>query len=400
MPKKANHAIKYRLYPNKEQEEFFAKSFGCCRKIWNLMLADRKESYEKTGSFGSQNPAFYKKEHPYLKEVDSLALTNVWKNQEEAFSRFKKGISGFPNFKAKHRCRDSYTTNNQNGTVAMKENGIRLPKIGVVKAKFHRFPSKEMVIKSATVSRDRAGQYFCSLLFEYMAGDVPARKVSSVEDAVGLDFSIRHMYVDDRGCIPDFSDQPDMEQTRRKIEKAQRKLSHRIQTHVTGYQAGRPVYDKKLSECRNVEKQRRKVAKLHKKLADQREDFQHKSSDQITNDYGLICLEDISVKDLQLKKGQEPSAKKRRAVNRKLMDRAWYRFTVMLGYKAARKGGRVIKVPKDYASSQICHCCGEKDPEVKDIRVRKWKCPACGAEHDRDVNAAINIRNKGWEMAL
>ena len=154
-----NKAIKYRIYPNKKQEEMFSKTFGCCRKVYNLMLEDKIKSYSENKTFGKQTPAMYKKDHPHLKEVDSLALANVQLNLQSAlrncFKSKRKSRNSFPKFKSAKHSRKSYTTNNQNGTVSIIESKyIRLPKIGKVKAVIHRIPDEEWTIKSATVSKD------------------------------------------------------------------------------------------------------------------------------------------------------------------------------------------------------------------------------------------------------
>lgn len=166
-------AYKYRVYPTEEQRTFFAKCFGCCRKIWNLMLADRNQYYKDTGKSLYPQPAQYKKAYPYLKEADSLALSNVQKQQNKAIKDHIENPKAFgvPKFKAKKRCKNSYTTNNQKGTVALTENGIKLPKIGVIRAVLHRMPEEGWTIKSATVSQKRDGSYYISVLCEKDAED-------------------------------------------------------------------------------------------------------------------------------------------------------------------------------------------------------------------------------------
>ena len=142
-----NKAIKYRIYPTTEQKILFAKTFGCCRKVYNLMLSDKISSYQVSKSFGKQTPAMYKDEYQYLKEVDSLALANAQIHLQTAmknhFDKKRKKRTGFPKFKSAKRSRRSYTTNNQKGTVALVQNGIRLPKTGIVKAVIHRYPEKD-----------------------------------------------------------------------------------------------------------------------------------------------------------------------------------------------------------------------------------------------------------------
>lgn len=168
-----NRAFKYRLYPTTEQRELFIKTFGCCRKVYNLMLADKIESYKQTGKFATVTPAKYKKEYPYLKEVDSLALANKQLDLQKAFKNHfdknRKKKTGFPKFKSAKHSRKTYTTNNQGTTIRLFENGIKLPKVGIVKAKIHRQPEPDWIIKSATVSQDSDGKLYISVLFEYEA---------------------------------------------------------------------------------------------------------------------------------------------------------------------------------------------------------------------------------------
>lgn len=166
-----NKSIKYRLYPTQEQEIMFAKTFGCCRKAYNLMLSDKITSYQLTGKIVSVTPAKYKSEYPYLSEVDSLALANAQLNLQTAFKnhfdKSRKKKNGFPKFKSAKHSRKSYTTNNQNGTIAIFEKGVKLPKIGIVKAVIHRFPQDDWKLKSATISQTSDGKYYASVLFEF-----------------------------------------------------------------------------------------------------------------------------------------------------------------------------------------------------------------------------------------
>ena len=169
----ANKAIKYRIYPTTEQSIMFSKTFGCCRKVYNLMLSDKIEGYKATGKFPTVTPAKYKKDYPYLKEVDSLALANKQLDLQAAFrntfSKSRKKNNGFPKFKSAKHSRKSYTTNNQKGTVAILDKRyIRLPKVGKVKAVIHRIPDDNWIIKSATVSQESDGRYYISVLFEIM----------------------------------------------------------------------------------------------------------------------------------------------------------------------------------------------------------------------------------------
>ena len=255
-----NKAYKYRIYPSTEQEILFAKTFGCCRKVYNLMLSDKIKSYEETKSFGKQTPAMYKAEYPFLKEVDSLALANVQLNLQSAiqncFDKNRKSRNGFPKYKSAKHSRRSYTTNNQNGTVAITDNGIRLPKAGIVKAKIHRVPDPDWKLKSATVSKDSDGKYYASLLFEYDA-DIP-RISGTSSNAIGLDYKSDGLYMDSFG---ESADMPKYyRQAQKKLAKAQRILSRRI-----GNGKGE-------AKSKNYIKQQQKVAKIHKHISNQRLD--------------------------------------------------------------------------------------------------------------------------------
>ena len=400
---KTHIAVKYRIYPNTEQIAFFQKTFGCCRFVYNMMLTIQKELYDRNKLHLNKYDSYtfmtseLKSRFSFLKEADSLALMNSCFDLDDAYSRFFKGETGFPKFKSRKHSRLSYTTNNQNGTVSISERHIKLPKAGKIRAKIHRNIGNA-VLKSATVSQDRNGKYYCSVLFEYESA-VKGKYVLSKSDAIGLDFNEKSLYVDNNGSIPS---KPDTSHTLKSLGHKQRKLARMIESHIIGYKTiGNkrfPVYDKPLSECKNIQKQRKLISKIHNKASNQRTDFLHKVSNQITNDYNLICIEDLSIKDMMSNKSKEHSAVKRRNLNRSALDNGWYMFTSMLSYKADMKGCHVVKVPKMFPSSQMCSCCGHINPMVKDLTIREWICPDCKTSHDRDINAAINILNKEYEM--
>ena len=219
----ANKAYKFRLYPNKEQEIMFAKTFGCVRFIYNKMLADKIEFYKETKQKLNNTPAQYKKEFEWLKEVDSLALANAQMNLQTAYNNFFRTPKvGFPKFKSKKRNKNSYTTNNQNGTVAIVDGKIKLPKIGLVKMKQHRLIPDEQKIKSVTITRTPSGKYYVSILVEYeqYIPDVQLDK----NKALGLDYASHSFYVDSQGREADY---PKFYRNAQNIlTKEQRKLSH------------------------------------------------------------------------------------------------------------------------------------------------------------------------------
>lgn len=398
---KANIAIKYRIYPTDEQAELINKTIGSARFVYNTLLDIANDIYHRSSISMRKYDYNYilvhvlKDKFIWLTEVDKFALESSCEALNNAFQKFFKG-AGFPKHKSKRKSKLSYTTKMTNNNISIYDDSIKLPKLGKVKTKIHR-TIDNATIKTATVSQDTDGKYYCSVLYEYDLSVTP-KSVTS-DKTIGLDMNDKTLYVDSNGNTPEKPKHKDMSKS---LKREQRKLSHMIESHITGYKniKGKriPVYDNKLSECKNIQKQRKKIAKIHKKEANQRMDFLHKTSNQITNDYSLICIEDLSVKEMMLTKDTEESAIKRHNINRKTLSNGWYNFTEMLTYKAQRKGGTVIKVPKDYPSSQMCSICGNVNQEITDLHIRKWVCPVCNKSHDRDINAAINIRNKGFQM--
>ncbi len=255
-----NRAVKYRIYPNRDQRILFLKTFGCCRKVWNLMLEDKISYYKETGKTLMTTPAQYKREYPYLKEVDALALANVQLNLQAAYKHFFGKRNRFPKFKSERHSRKSYTTNNQNGTVALLENGIRLPKAGVVKAKIHRMPEETWKVKSATVSLDSDGKYYASVLFAYEEEN-SAISIDA-NTALGLDYKSDGLYMDSDG--EKASGHKYFRESQEKLAKAQRRFRHKI----TG--------------SKNYKKQQIKVGKIYRQGANRRKDFLHKKSAEIT----------------------------------------------------------------------------------------------------------------------
>ena len=371
-----NKAIKYRLYPTTEQATLFAKTFGCCRKVYNLMLSDKIESYKSTGKFTSVTPAKYKKDYPYLKEVDSLALANTQLNLQSAFknhfSKSHKKKTGFPKFKSAKHSRKSYTTNNQHGTVTITDNSIRLPKIGHVKAVIHRKPDDDWTIKSATVSQESDEKYYISILFEF--DNIASPYVVDKTNAIGLDYASNGLYVDSNGNIG--TNHKYYRESHDKLAKAQRKLS-RMQ--------GSKKYEIKSN---NYIKQLHKVNKIHRHIANQRLDNLHQISTKIANSYDVVCVESLNMKSMSNKGFGNGKA---------TLDNGYGMFLSMLEYKLSDRNKYLIKVDKWFPSSQICHQCGAIYPEMKDLTIRKMVCD-CGLTMNRDQNAAINILREGLRL--
>lgn len=372
-----NSAIKYRLYPTSEQKIMFAKTFGCCRKVYNLMLSEKIESYKTTGKFVAVTPAKYKKDFPYLKEVDSLALANVQLNLQSAFrnhfDRNRRKKTGFPKFKSAKHSRKSYTTNNQNGTVAIIDSRyIRLPKIGKVRAVIHRVPGTDWKLRSATVSCSSDDRYYVSVLFEY-ENSVSAY-VADENNAIGMDYASDGLYVDDKGNIG--TNHKFYRESHKKLAKEQRKLSRK--------KGSRKGEDK----SHNYLKQQRKVNRIHTHIANQRKDNLHKISAEIANQYDIVCVENLNMRNMSNRGFGNGKA---------TLDNGYGMFLDMLEYKLANRGKYLVKVDKWYPSSQICHCCGKRHPEMKDLRIRTMRCE-CGYVMDRDRNAAMNIKKEGLRI--
>ena len=362
-----NKAYKFRIYPNAEQQIILTKTFGCVRFIYNQMLSDKIKHYEETKQKLNNTPAQYKSKFPWLKEVDSLALANAQMNLQTAYNSFFRNPKiGFPKFKSKKSNRRSYTTNCVNGNISIDNGFLKLPKVGLVKLKQHRLILSNYKLKSVTISQTPSGKYYASVLFEY-ENQIQEQEL---HDFLGLDFSMHGLYKDSNGNEPAYPRY--YRQAEERLKREQRKL--------TLMQKG----------SKNRSKQRIKVANLHEKVANQRKDFLHKQSRQIVNAYDCVCIENLDMKAMS------------QSLNfgKSVADDGWGMFVTFLKYKLEETGKRLVKVNKFFASSQICNVCGYKNTATKNLSIRAWDCPECGAHHDRDINAAINIRNEGMRLVL
>lgn len=362
---KAQRAYRFRLYPGREQEKLFHRTFGCCRFVYNRMLADKKAMYEETGKTKRLTPAGYKKDFPWLKEVDSLALANVQLHLEAAFARFfEPGKNRYPRFKSKHRSRKSYTTNVVNGNITLEDGRLRLPKAGPVRIRQHRRIPEGYVLKSVTVSMEPSGKYYASLLYEY-----PARENQTPgadrEDAevLGIDFAMRGMAVFSDGSRAEYPGYYRLAQER--LARDQRRLS------------------KRKKGSRNYEKQKRRVALRHEKIRNQRKDYLHKLSRDLADRYDVIAVEDIDMQAMS----------RSLHFGKSVADNSFGAFRTMLAYKLEEQGKSFVKVGRFFPSSKMCSRCGNVKKELR-LDERVYRC-SCGLCMDRDLNAAVNIREEG-----
>ena len=379
--------FKIRIYPNKAQKYLMEKTFGCCRYVYNRFLDVRKASWQERKESVSYSKTsamltVLKKddEHIWLNEVDSMALQESLKNLDNGYQNFFSKRAGYPKFKKKHNTQAYRTRNQANGVRFVDDKHIHLPKIGNIKIKTSKIPIGRIL--NATVIRMASGRYYVSLCIEEEL--VPKTNLGCL---IGLDVGLKFFYTDSNGNAV-YAPKP-LRCFEKKLKKEQRKLSRMIEANIAGYtKSRRPVYKQPLSECKNIQKQRIKIARLHEKIAAIRLDFLHKVTTALVNENQVICIEDLNIKGMM----------KNHHLAKAISDVSWSVFFRLLEYKAFEHGTDVVKIPTFYPSSQTCHICGFKNPITKNLGIRAWTCHNCNASHDRDTNAAINILNKGLEI--
>ena len=377
---------KYRIYPNKAQAVILSQFFGCCRFVYNRCLSYRKEVY----AFEKRNVSQYEcmrlvtqmrhdPDYAWLSSCDSMSLQESIKDLNKAFANFFEKRGGYPKFHKKSSVQ-TYRTRNQNGGIRIEENRIVLPKLGAVKAKISRCLKGRIL--SATVSRTATGKYFVSLCCEEELIPKPNAK-----GMIGIDLGIKELYVDSSGFHE--LNHKYLSKYEQKLHREQRSLSRMIEVNIVSYTKERkPIWKRPLLECSNLQKQKRRIARIHEKIYNCRNDHLHKVSSKLVNENQVIALETLNVKGMV----------RNHHLAKAISDASWSSFVTMLEYKAFEHGCEILKVPILFPSSQTCSSCGYKNPKVKDLKVRRWICPECGSVHDRDENAAKNILAKALSM--
>ena len=362
-----NKGVKFRIYPNKKQQNLINQTLGCCRLIYNIGLDmrnkafenDEKVNYSKTSTMLTELKR--SDEFSFFRDVDAVALQQSLRDLDQGFVNFFQKRARRPRFKSKHNNHQSYRTMNQRNNIRIVGKYIKLPKLGYVKI---RQSMKVEHINNATIKRTPTGKYFVVLNVDFE----PELKQND-GGSIGIDVGIKEFYFDSNGNV--VSNPKFLEKSSKKLRREQRRLS------------------RKKKDSNNRNKQRIRVAKVHEKITNQRNDFLQKISTTLISENQVICIEDLKIKNMV----------RNHKLARCISSVSWGKFFNMLEYKANWYGNNIIKIPIIYPSSQTCSCCGYKNPLVKNLAIRKWECPNCHTIHDRDTNASINILNKGLSIA-
>ena len=359
-------ATKVRIYPNPEQAVFLNRQFGAVRFVYNRALSIKSHAYKthqcNLSLIKDIKPllAIAKKNRRYawLKGFDSMALMEAVRNLDVAYKRFfdPKIKAGHPKYKSKRGKQTSYHC----GSVKVLDGAIKIPKMQPIKARLHREIKGE--VRSITLSRTPTGKYYAAIL--HRTDEIAPEKPKRISVATGYDIGLSHILISDKG---DKTDNP------RFLKNAERNLKRKQQA---------------LSRCKkgshNRAKARLLFAKVHERVAFARNDFQHKLSSRITDENQAVILETLKASNML----------KNKRLAKHISDAAWHGLVSKVEYKAKNKGVHFVKISQWYASSKTCSQCDYKLENLK-LDVRDWQCPSCGAHHDRDINAAMNIKREG-----
>lgn len=384
-------SYKFRIYPTQEQEVLLKKTIGCSRKIYNLLLDKKISDFSlwKDGSLSEQEfiesqshctPAYFKRMeiYSYLKEVDSLALANAQMNVNTAFKRFFSKKSKFPRFKSKRKSSLSYKTNNQNGTVRFESNDkfLRLPKVGKVRVKKHR--SAYGALKSVTISLSRSGKWYASVIFDEKTKDYTA-PYDFTGSFIGIDLGIKELAIDSIGNH--YPNPKYMYKYSSQLAREQRKLAKKYELWRKEGSPG------KLSDRKNYQKQKVKVARIHEKIRNSRVNNIHNMTHLIVKNHDIICVENLNVAGMT----------KNHKLAKSVYDSSMSEIIRQLEYKCERSNKLFFKIDRFFPSTQTCSSCDSKTgPRGIDcLDIREWTCSHCSTTHDRDVNAAKNILKQG-----